>query len=340
MAETAKETFPYPVRWRTSFDWFFLAYHRPVVADSAIVRCGEYLVALDPADGAVRWRSTVDSRGGDGAIGVAYDRRYIAAFHRQPERLSSLKWFDFDGHSVRHVDLPAVLARDAAVVVSGNVIVLGSEPAAGPTMYTFDAASGDFVSGIGLPWGGEGLVPIDGGLLVRSTGVSHGSGLYRMGVDGEGRHAIEKDGVWELARDGDWVVTVSRKTIGGPRTITVRRLPSTEIAWSAEVAADAMAIDGDRVFCIGVDEGFGALVARDVETGREIWRGPPFAVKASDIKVAGPLVFASDTRSCRIHDRADGRVVGELSGFWGPPVASGDSLFVSGNKSVVCLALR
>lgn len=343
--------FPLPEVWRTDLPWFFLAIHTPIVTrERVVLRCGEKLVSLRPDDGAIEWQTTVDPEGGNGALFLAHQDRYITERARMPDCLATVLAVDAGGMPLWHTDLPAMLALGSAVVSGGELHALSLGTPEDTRHYRIDLDTGAIRAQAPLPWHADTLLAVPGGLLARnqsprSTPAADGNGdpgLYRMRPDGSEPVAMLDQAVRYLHGAGDLVLAVSQ---AGPTELLVRAYDAGSLAplWSAPAHTGAAAVDsqGLSVYHVAPYAGaeHGVLVARNARTGVERWRSAALPARILSISACGPILLCNHRKGQVLYRCDDGALVAPLRGSYGPPSADRDRMYLGRPGTVLCASL-
>lgn len=178
---------------------------------------------------------------------------------------------------------PAIVTRGGLSVLGGEVLIPGREPQRRQMLYRLDLADGAVHAEHDLRWAASALVPIGDGLLVaNNTGGEAAPGLYRIGPDGGDPEPVLDEAVWQLRRQGDLVLTLSRQAFSAARTLRVHEAGSLGLLWSAAARGDVAELHGDLILAVAEGGDHGVLVAREASGGAERWRtGPSVATSAA-----------------------------------------------------------
>lgn len=289
------------VAWVRHGDGFYRNSTQPVVGDAVYANLAyDGIYALDPADGAVRWRDPTSYKAltpalaGDGLVlPGSHGLRRVAA----DGGVAALGWrFGYGGWrtDLDYPQSPATLADGALVVGIG--------------------------SAEGAPPGG------------RVVAVDAGDGTVRWSAPVEtsvwGAPAVSDGAVYAAARDDGG----NDPTVRG--TVHALSLETGESLWTHRLGAsprfdpvDAPVADGERVY---VPTGTGPLVALDAATGEEVWRlDPPRGIQASPALSDGVLFVGGLDGTFRALDAGTGAPIwtADAATFYGGPTVGGDGVY-------------
>jgi outer membrane protein assembly factor BamB len=272
-------------RWRQSVD---AAAGTPWLVDGRLhVPTGDAVVALDPADGAERWRTPTPNRAG---LTVAQHGLYWLSGGELP----AVVGVDADGAERWRTDIADPWERP--VFASAERVFVSSGPH-DSRFWRLDPATGDVVaqeprSGADFPHerfyrGGTvyAAEPFFGS--VRATAVADRGHGWTQGVEARGRAAMSGDDeqVYYLATHGD-----------GPALYALSAADGAT-AWTADIAVEAArppVVAGDVVLVHTAD----ALRGLDPGDGSERWALPAGDV-GRRVVVADDLLFAATDGAVR-----------------------------------------
>lgn len=250
----------------------------------ATARDGDALLALDPADGSVRWRRDRFDETGPPAVApeaglvLVGDRRGL---HAVPADGGEVAW-STGGPALDASDV--VLVADGVAYVAGRESVVAVEVATGERLWTVDGTDLGAV-GVGRVLAGEGVRALDAG--DGSEGWSHSDvtpyGPVSVGADASGGTVY----AGELGRLHAYALADGTERWSHRGGTEGFRVPA--------VAGDRLVVGTDRT-----EAGGGNVYAVDRESGARLWcgdlgfRGPPVAAVAGDAAyvAAGDLVQA------------------------------------------------
>lgn len=335
---------PLPTVWTADLSWFFMALFRPIVSAGRVVaRCGARVVSCRAEDGAIEWSAEVDAEGGNGAFFLAHEGMYLTEQARTPpDCLGTILALDAGGHERWRTDLDTMVALGSAVVHQGALCALSldHEGRAPTLLHRMALADGALRDPVPMRWPADAVLPWGEGLLARNQRAGAAApGLYRMGLDGQDPTPILTEPVLELAREGDLLLAVTRA--GSEHTVRVYGATSLTPLWSAPVATEAAALDRGELFHVEQGEGgHCVVVARDARAGTVRWRSPLLPPRIASIAAGGPVLICNHRKGQAVCRRADGSLLGEVRGSYGPPVHAGDRLYVCRPGAILCASVE
>jgi hypothetical protein len=319
---------------RVGPDWYL-----PVAAplpdnETVTVRCGDELVSLAVADGGPRWSTTMADRAGDGHFLLRHGDLWLTDIVRRPQRSGCVVAVREGGEPAWQADLPGVIAPVGAALTGDTLSIVVTEPGDGTAAHHLDLRTGQRIGRLELPYGGDELLPWDGGFLVRSQA---GTGLYTLNQDGD-VHEISPEPAWRLSTSDTQVVISSGPAAGKPGELHTFAAADLRPLWSAPAVTETAVLAGDEVLAVDRTPGGDVLVARRASDGTEHWRTDPIAHDVLTLHIAGPLAFCGHLTGAVVFPRTGGAPVGELTGYHAPPIAHGDRLYLF-DTTLTCLHL-
>jgi hypothetical protein len=340
MMEEIQKKFPLPILWRTQIDWFFSSRHAPCLdGNSLVMRCGEQAVWFLSSNGDILKTTLLAERAGDGTFFYPYQKTYLTDVVRRPERLSSIVAITSGGIHTWRVDLPIIIVPGGSCLAGDTLYVLGMEPGVGSVIYLIEASSGSIMRQAMLKWGASAVIAVKDELLIgNQLAGDHGPGLYRTDKQFNEFTVVDKGSVWSLLRRGDLILTVSRSSSSETRLLQIRDAASLEVLWTTQTQNEAIAFLNNEIYHVELGSGFGALVARQVQTGQRLWQSESLAYDIRQIEGGGPVLFCAHMTGAVLYRRRDGYRIGEITGRYGPPTVDGDRLYIGGAQAVLCVS--
>jgi hypothetical protein len=319
--------------WIRSLDWFFVSRAAPISDEELVVaRCGPYVLGLARADGALRWQTEIEPKGGDEHFFLARPGGgWVTDVQRASERLTSVVALAPDGSVAWRADLP-VIGGSRGAFAGGRLVLPGAAPAGGGQRLIVLDDRGGFED-VALAWGAGSVVDGGSGRVVVANPMSKdlGRGLYRVGLDGSDPTILAAPAAFDVAGGGALVAATLAEADG--TCVAAIEVERGARRWSAPVSARWLAVAGERVIAIEDRR----PVCRTLGDGAVVWTGEPLDGDVSNLSCTAGVISVGHGRTRTLVDLADGVAIGTVPSRVGPAGADGDALYVAGHGAVRAL---
>lgn len=301
------------LRWSRELDAWLE--HRPVLLDDIlVVRSGGDFVAVDAADGALRWSTAFDPNGNTGQF-VVRSGDVVVGTRNVADR-TVLAALDSSGAPIWEV-ATGVIVVDAVAVTETEVLAFGG--ADGEYVFLRVDSTTGAVDRHVVPWLPDRVAVRNDGLIGSKRNVP---GLVRFDEGGVATHRVSTDPVYGLAAAPNHVA-IAAMVDDRPRL----RLLSTDLEtrWDQPASSTIVACDASAVACTArADDG--AIELLEAESGGTVWVSPPLADEFVGLAVFDDVVAARGMTELWALDRRTGSVLSEhlmgaallgtVGGYW------------------------
>ncbi len=303
--------------------------------DDLVTRSTNELRAVDPGDGATRWRTAVDPDGGSGHFLCAFGKVALTDRRPDPKHLTQVVGVRGGKVSLR-VDLRCTVGQGATAVAAGMLFAVGHDPATGDVLTAVDLETGAVKIDVQMQSDADGLLRADDRLVVLNRTSS--PGLYSLRPDGTDLQFIERRRAHDMKLSAERLLATLADEAGDTRYVQARDASTMRELWSAPAYGPACGLDGDAAVHGEDVGGRWAPVLRNAASGDVRWRGEPLDETAGSIQFAAGLVLVTRSLGMRAYARDDGRVLGEYP-LGRTALAHDGRLYLGAFRSLLCSTL-